>query len=315
MNKKLIIAVILVTLVFAAAGVGTMAWFTSQVTSTENTFQTGTLALSGSQGQQFASLVVSDMQPGMPVHEGSTILRNNGTLPLKLYRINTGNIVDPDGLDEVLDIEVFVGATSVYTGKLSQLVSGNGGYFNPIMNVPAGQELELKLVVTMSEDANNDYQGKELTTDFTVHAAQENMPLPGEEEGWTQIASSNGGASKGFNIDGRNTNNAVQYRFNWRQNTGILAEMAEIYVKHQTGDVDSQVQLIRILWNTSKIEVQEGHIEAHEVNVNWSRHIVSIDKSAFPNEWEIIDVKFGGIPSLLDPSHYTTDFVGWHLDR
>ncbi len=314
MNKKLVALVLVTVIAFAAAGVGTMAWFTSQATSEANSFQAGTLSIGTGTGNQFASIVVNDMAPGLPVHQGTTTLQNNGSLPLKLYRINASNIIDEGGLDAVLDVEAFIDGISVYTGKLSLLVQENGGFFNPIMNIAAGKEMNLELVVTMNESAGNIYQNKQLKCDFTILAAQEEMPLPGQTDGWTNIANSDGGSNRGFSVDGRNSNNSIEYRFNWRENPGVLFEQADIYVKHQTGDVDSHVQLIRLLILTQKVEVEEGVLDANDISVNWLNKVITINKNALPEEWKIIDVKFGGKPSAIG-NYYATDYVGWHLNR
>ncbi len=77
MKRKLIASTIAITLLCAAAGAGTMAYFTSQANSQNNSFVTGTLKLGGfANGQdmieEFARLNIDKIKPGIPEHVGNT---------------------------------------------------------------------------------------------------------------------------------------------------------------------------------------------------------------------------------------------------
>jgi len=71
MNKRILAVAMAVVIICAAAGAGTMAWFTSSATSTGNDFTTGTLILGGvgddgDTPHVFKNVKFEAMEPGEP---------------------------------------------------------------------------------------------------------------------------------------------------------------------------------------------------------------------------------------------------------
>lgn len=322
MKKKLIVGIIAVTLICAFAGAGTMAYFTSRATSGANTFVAGTLVLGGviddmDVANRFATLNLANLKPGDPVHLGSTVLKNVGTLPFKLYRMTASNIVDASGLDGVLTLTVEIGGEQVFAGKLSQLVEENGGYFDPIYNVQPGEEKAMDLYVMMDAAAGNAYQGKSMTCDLTVYAAQNEMPLNGEpQESHVNLGTAPGGRPT-FSVVGYNTASQVCFDWDWDPDD-IGYEYYKLEIKHETGTptttIEEKRMVIIILPITREVVVSGDGIDRNDVNVDWNGDVVKIDKSAFPSDWTGFEVKLSG-KQRSNSNIKSIPYQWWSLNR
>lgn len=310
MNRKLIVAILAVTLICAFAGAGTMAYFTSRATSRNNTFVAGSLILGGIIDEEevqnrFATLSLENLKPGEPVHVGSTILKNVGSLLFKLYRMTASNIQDESGLDDVLNIIVKIGGEQVFTGKLSQLAEENGGYFDPIYGIQPGDEKQMEITIMMDAAAGNAYQGKSMTCDLTVYAAQEEMTLQGQPSGTRINFGTAPGGRPTFSVEGYEEGGWLCFDWDWDpSDDGWLSEREyyQIDIKHETGDPTTNVCEARVRWwifvNEGERVISVDGIDENDVRVDWSSDIVKIRRSAFPSDWELIEVKLSGTQNI-----------------
>lgn len=314
MKKKYIAMMLVIAIAFSMIGVGTMAWFTSQATSANNTFVAGTLILGGVIGgqdveNQFATLNLSNIKPGEPRDLGSTVLKNVGSLPFKLYRINASNfrgisdLIDTQGrsMDDVLHLIVTIGGEEVYRGKFSQLVNENGGYFDPIVDIPVGNERTMELSVLMDTSAGNDFQGKNFMCDLTVFATQNQVPENGEPLGArVNLGRANGAGTllnPSFKVEGWNDNTYANFDWDWIPDD-LAYERYYIDIKHEKGEPDNTIdaQRITIFWTERDIDVDgDGPLTESDVLVDWSNDIVKIKKAKLTNaNWDGFEVKLSG---------------------
>ncbi len=168
--KRILVSLILIAVVISAVTVGAMALWTDQGTSANNTFTAGTIdiSLTGNNPLPFS---VSAMAPGDSV-TGTIDVVNSGTLQLRYAMTTTG-----DGssiLDEQLDCVIMVGATTLYSGKLSSAAIGNpaqGSQAGDRTLSPSASET-LTFTVSMPIDTSNSYQGTTCTVGFVFNAEQ-----------------------------------------------------------------------------------------------------------------------------------------------
>ncbi|MFA5523528.1 MAG: TasA family protein [Tissierellales bacterium] len=323
MNKRFIAAILAVTLICAMAGAGTMAWFTSQAKSSENTFNTGTLILGGiidgeDVNETFATVAFNDMEPGEPPYKVQTTqLKNVGSLPFYLYRITAstlvdGNIyndIDDTMLNNVLMVNITIGDKIVYDGRLSQLVAENGGYFDPIYEVNPDDSKDMVINAYMDPEAGNEYQGLSMKCDLTVYARQNEYPVPGEG-GEEDL-----GEAPNFSVVAYNTDTHVNFDWDWKPND-LIYEYYKLEIKHHTGEPTTEIEADR-LWFfinfTNKTVYSLDGIEQEDITVDWGADIVKIEKSAFPDEWEGFEVKISGMQDLRVLRTLTWQY--WSLDR
>ncbi|MCQ1528645.1 TasA family protein [Lutispora saccharofermentans] len=330
MKKKYIAMMLVVALAFSMIGVGTMAWFTSTATSANNTFVAGTLTLGGiidgeDVANRFATLNLSNIKPGEPRDLGTTELKNVGSLSFKLYRITasnfTGDLNFTDTLgrkmDDVLNLIVTIGGERVYEGKFSQLVWENGGFFDPIVDVPVGDVRTMQLSVLMDESAGNDFQGKNFKCDLTVYATQNEVPENGEPIGTEVYLGRTSGAGTtipwdpAFSVVGKNDNTYVNFDWDWEPNddvgSGIFRagfEHYQIDIKHEKGSPDNTIdaeQTIIIIPVDREIDVTgDGPLTESDIVVDWSGDVVKIKKAKLLNAgWDGFEVRLSGI-QLVD---------------
>jgi predicted ribosomally synthesized peptide with SipW-like signal peptide len=315
MKKKYIAMMLAVTLAFSMIGAGTMAWFTSQATSANNTFVAGTLTLGGiidgeDVEEQFATLNLSNIKPGEPRDLGSTELKNVGTLPFKLYRITASNFeglstaVDEQGrsMDDVLHLIVTIGGEQVYEGKFSKMVEKYGGFFDPIVNVPPDTSKTMQLAVKMDPSAGNEFQGKSFSCDLTIYATQNEVPENGEPVHTKVDLGTSDGAGNlldpSFSVEGWNDDTYVNFDYDWHPND-IAYERYYIEIKHESGSVDDTIdaeQLIVIFWPLRDIDVTgDGPLTENDIEVDWSGDIIKIKKQKMLDAgWDGFEVKLSG---------------------
>jgi predicted ribosomally synthesized peptide with SipW-like signal peptide len=217
MNKKIIFASIFVIGMLAMAmGIGTYSYFTSTKSSTGNIFTSGTLNLQLSNdnvnwydGVTTTWASPSGWAPGDEV-TSSIYLRNTGSIAAEAVYAYWNNLVDPDGLSNVINVtwlsdSTWIGENSIgpfitaydanHDGNLTlaELVYGlshwngpktpdpnqarfyadyNETYEHPVLTANAGNIFEIKMKYKFMETAGNEYQGKSASFDLTLAAWQ-----------------------------------------------------------------------------------------------------------------------------------------------
>ncbi len=305
MNKRILAVAMAVVLICAAAGAGTMAWFTSAATSSGNEFQAGTLIL-GSEVEgndvyeEFATLEFKDMEPGEPpVKVLETELKNVGSLPFYLYRMTASGIEDNNNendkndmiLDEVMMLKIFIEGEQVYYGKLSQLVEENGGFFDPIFGIQPGEERTLTIEAELPASTGNEYQGLSMKCDLNIFAAQEEMPVQGQPPLGTRYDL---GSNDRFSVEGYNTSSHVNFDWDWTPNDTFVGEYYELRIKHETGDTTTEIEEMRILIFPLEHVISTDGIDGGDVSVDWGGDIVKIRRNAFPAGWDGFEVELSG---------------------
>lgn len=313
MNKKILALAMTVVLICTAAGVGTMAWFTSASTSSGNEFQAGTLILgSENNGQdvyeEFATLEFEDMEPGQPpVKVLETELKNVGSLPFYLYRMTASGIEDNNSqnnlddmiLDDVMRLKIFIEGELVYYGKLSQMVEENGGFFDPIYGIQPGEERTLTIEAELPASTGNGYQGLSIKCDLNIFAAQEEMPVPGELPLGTRYDL---GDTNIFSVEGYNSNSYVNFDWDWTPNDSLFGrEHYELRIKHETGDTTTEIEEIRIIVFFDEHVISVDGIDRNDVSVDWGGDIVRIRRNAFPSNWDGFEVELTGAQNGRTP--------------
>ena len=176
----------------AAAGAGTMAYFSDTEESTENTVSAGTLDLKiGPNGGDTAvtTVDVGNVAPG-DSGEGKTTLKNDGSIDGSIDLIfgsainlegdnpeSEGDTSDPGDLGDVLEVEVYVSSTLV-RGDFSasspptfnEVFDGTEEDANVALN--AGSSTDLTIKWNLPTSAGNDIQGDSVEGDITVELNQ-----------------------------------------------------------------------------------------------------------------------------------------------
>lgn len=171
MRARLIISLVLIGILAFGAGLATVAYFTSQATSQDNVFETGTLIIGVPQaGSNSGIFNIGNWQPGDSETQSLTV-NNLGTLPMK-YKLTAvfSDEVGTEPLKDVLDVVIKKGGTEIYSGKLGGLAAGL--LIND--NFAAGASEVLEFTVSMPTSAGNEYQGASVNVTFVFDATQTN---------------------------------------------------------------------------------------------------------------------------------------------
>lgn len=333
MKRQIFLTFIAVIIVCGFAVIVTYALFSSQAKSEGNTFIAGTLKLGGIFGQvstaeKFAHLNLSGIKPGQTTLLGPAKLKNVGSLPFKLYRITSSNVLDDSKLGEMLKVKVKIDDDTVYEGNISQLVESNGGYFDVINNVQPDRVRELSLEVSMDQNVGNEYQNKTIICDLNVYATQNEVPLNGEIEGTTvrfgpALDESGSFARNTFSVDVKNTQDNVVFAWNWEpaddKNWGSF-EYYILEIKHETGNPTTNVESGRMKMKIDPIDEKTHIIEStdgiseNEILIDWTNDEVKIKKDAFPKDWKGFEVKISGVQEF-GGSIMSIPYQYWSLNR
>lgn len=178
MKKRLVLIILLIGLLAFGIGMGTYAWFTSIVTSTDNVFKTGTLVIKNPGNGVFAKgiLDVKNIYPGWSRSAQITI-ENAGTLDFKfkLSSIILQSSNDDDGI--------------LYNGAHGLEISfDNQKWYkvNEITNyvfdgqIDSKGKRDINIYYKLPKAAGNEYQGKSVTLEFNFVATQT------ENTGWSE---------------------------------------------------------------------------------------------------------------------------------
>lgn len=183
-NKKIIASTLSILTTLAMMGGATFAFFSSQATSTNNTFATGTVNLTLDDDNETtpastinASIGGSDLVPGASV-SGFISMHNSGSLPITNVTVDGDETVasSPDlagklnittakiGSNQTCETDP-VDVSGTLTGTLTTL---NGGPFTlPSSGLTPSQTKYLCLTFTLDSSTDNTYQGKSITETFT----------------------------------------------------------------------------------------------------------------------------------------------------
>jgi len=189
--KKILISLMAMVLVIGLVGAGTMAYFSDTETSTGNTFTAGTLDLNvgGENPNVSPDFTLGPLAPG----DSGTItytLNNVGNIAgyLDLQNISvtdtegtnpeseTGDIGEPGELSANIYVTVTLGASQLYAGLLSGIVSDYDA--NVALAASGTTTLTIAWVVDkdnvspLGEDVGNDIQGDVATVGMTFELAQ-----------------------------------------------------------------------------------------------------------------------------------------------
>lgn len=111
MNKKLIIGLLLIGVLAFGAGIGTFAWFTASVTSQNNTFTTGTLALDDGISEAFdLTGTVGNLKPADVTNLVTIDIINEGTLDLAWFGrfVVTNDTFQLEGVQRSLTEAIYI---------------------------------------------------------------------------------------------------------------------------------------------------------------------------------------------------------------
>ena len=190
--KKILISLMAIALVVGLVGAGTVAYFSDTETSTDNTFTAGTLDLNvgGENPNLSPDFTLGPLAPG----DSGTItytLNNVGSIDgyLDLQGIGvvdtegtnpeseTGDIGEPGELSANIYVTVTLGASQLYAGLLSGIVSDYDA--NVALAASGTTTLTIAWVVDkdnasppLGEDVGNDIQGDVATVGMTFELAQ-----------------------------------------------------------------------------------------------------------------------------------------------
>lgn len=175
----------------AMMGGATFAYFSSQGTSENNTFSTGTLEIAVNQnGQTDLNEQTTGVQVAQDWKPGDTTdvlfnVYNSGTLPVNLKGFALGNWNDA-GLDvnkvKATKVEYKLNGSGNWATLVPENLSGLTGafYYSPdgtnsnLTALASHDTLNLKITVLFDSTANNSYEGKIYTAHLNVDAIQTN---------------------------------------------------------------------------------------------------------------------------------------------
>lgn len=204
MKAKISLMLIAVMIIGLFGGIGTYAWFTSSATSTENTFDAGSLEIEKIQYGETPTPLFSTSYddptwndlyavglwyPGKKVggSDRSLTIHNSGTLPARVYGLSARmtNFITPsdcpdsdaakEEFAEKMIITVKSAGTIYYQGTLKGLMESIKPFNqNIVLNPNPGITVDLNFEAELLTTAGNLVQGVEATVDLIVHATQNN---------------------------------------------------------------------------------------------------------------------------------------------
>lgn len=178
MKKRLVLIMILIGLLAFGIGMGTYAWFTSSVTSTNNVFKTGKLEIKNPGNGVFASgiLNVDNIYPGWTGQKNITIT-NAGTLAFK-FKLKDITLKSSSNEGEIL----YNGANGLRVSfddqKWYKVKDITNYVFDKQIN--KGESKTITVYYKLPKAAGNAYQGKSVTLEFNFEATQI------ENTGWSE---------------------------------------------------------------------------------------------------------------------------------
>lgn len=333
MKRHIFLALLIAIIICVLSAGVTYTLFSRQVISEGNAFAVGELKFGGILGEasvteKFASLSLSNIRPGQTTLLGPTKLKNTGTLPFKIYRITSSNVVDDSKLGEMLYVKVKIDGESVYEGKIGQLIESNGGFFDIIENILPDNVKDLSLEISMDENAGNDYQNKSFISDLNIYATQNEVPSNGEIDAETvrfgPAVDENGIVPENtFSVNVKNTIDNVVFDWDWQPSDDKSWGSFEYYIleiKHETGNPTTDVEVGRLKMKfdpideiTETVESTNG-ITQNDITIDWENDDIKIRRSAFPSDWKGFETKILGVQKF-DGSIVSIPYQYWSLNR
>lgn len=162
MKKRALLSLLLIGVLAFGAGLGTYAWFTSQATSTDNVFETGTLKIDDN-GNVQQILEIENIYPSWTSEVKTITVENTGSLEFK-YRMSVEALTNNPLYDGDTPLQVKVNDNDfVDINKLGYVELGNIG---------AGQNGTFTIQFKLPKEANNDYQNARADFTFVFDATQ-----------------------------------------------------------------------------------------------------------------------------------------------
>ncbi len=188
MKKRMILVLALIGVLAFGAGLGTYAWFTAQVKSENNLFETGTFEIDGQYGQQTKDGTIFNAT-GMKPGDGATTftefeITNTGSLDMDVRAIVTidksyvnGKNADADV--DTLDLKEFTVIATVNIGGEEYDFEDTLPEFKTWIEDLKGtlsnnQTLTVNGSISLNNIAGNEYQGLRTQVDLTIYAKQTN---------------------------------------------------------------------------------------------------------------------------------------------
>ncbi|MFA5523529.1 MAG: TasA family protein [Tissierellales bacterium] len=170
MSKKALLSLLLIGVLAFGAGLGTFAWFTSQATSTDNVFETGTLII-GENEEIEHILTVENIYPSWESEVKEIEVKNTGSLEFK-YRMS---------------VEALIG-NLLYDGTTPLQVKVDNGEFTDINDlgyvelgtIKPSETGTFEIQFRLPQEADNEYQDAQASITFVFDATQVN------NETWTE---------------------------------------------------------------------------------------------------------------------------------
>lgn len=165
-KKKAYGHILIISILSLMLIVTTYALVLSLVSVDGNLFETGRIEIELNGGKTVFDGSDINLAPGISTEKSFTI-QNTGTADV-YYRIYLENVAGP--LQEVLEFKIYDNDKLLYSGAAKDLNKNTPCIGDRSLEV--GQTHTLKAVVTMSEQADNNYQLQEITFDITADAIQ-----------------------------------------------------------------------------------------------------------------------------------------------
>lgn len=181
-NRKIITSMLTIVMAFAVMTGGTMAYFTATADSANNTFATGTMAVSVDQSNGIQNTAITNnWQPGKDEVVRFDVV-NTGSLPVNLKANVTGAWNDPNLLPTMVKatkVEYFNGTNWVTIVANDSGITGDVFYSphgdnNALFTVNGGQRVPFRVTVVLDTTADNSYANHTFTAQLHVQAKQTN---------------------------------------------------------------------------------------------------------------------------------------------
>jgi predicted ribosomally synthesized peptide with SipW-like signal peptide len=156
----------------AALGAGTTAYFSDEVTSENNTIQSGNIDLR-TNGDNTSTTTI-DVGPIAPGDSGSTALQTSNVGSIDGYVSLEFSTPDSrNDLTEVLEVTVSYGGNVVRRGTFDTVFDGDGEWSNADFALNSGNARNLKIDYSLPGGAGNDVADQDAVGDITIQLNQQ----------------------------------------------------------------------------------------------------------------------------------------------
>lgn len=156
----------------AAIGAGTMAYFSDEVTSEDNTIQSGNIDLR-TNGNNNPTRTIS-VGPIAPGDSGSAILQTSNVGSIDGHvSLEFGTPDSRNDLTEVLEVTVSYAGNVVRRGTFDSVFDGEGEWSNADFPLNAGDSRNLEIAYSLPGGAGNDVASQTARGDITIQLNQQ----------------------------------------------------------------------------------------------------------------------------------------------